>query len=64
LEFLEYDNDIDLVYFGNCIAHSNSNPSGVILVPTNDIARKFLENTLSGIGSTKTMQRHNEICIM
>jgi bifunctional DNA-binding transcriptional regulator/antitoxin component of YhaV-PrlF toxin-antitoxin module len=63
LEILEMDYNIVIRYFGNMICDSQSNPSGLILSPSNKEANKFLEDVLKKINSKRKIEEYSEIKI-
>lgn len=67
LAFLEEeafdDKDIDMVYYGNTVCDTHSDPFGIILEPKTKEAQEYLKSILTKIGSNKRFGQHSEINI-
>ena len=64
--FLEEEvlpDDIDIIYYGNTICDTRSNPFGIILHPQNQEAEDFLKQILIKIGSNRKFGQHSEVRI-
>ena len=56
-----YDNDLEIVSYGNTVCDSRSEPFGIILHPKTHEAQEFLREVLVRIGSNKRLGQHSEV---
>lgn len=56
-----YGNDLEIVFYGNTVCDTRSEPFGIILHPKTHESQEFLKEVLVKIGSNKILGQHSEV---
>lgn len=56
-----YGNDLEMLFYGNTVCDTTSDPFGIILHPKTHEAQEFLKELLVKIGSNKRLGQHSEV---